>query len=249
MAKSPMVKTIALGAVAVCAVALWIVRAGHQPPPEPSSSEQPQSGLKPGGDARPRSSGAPLRADAGIGFRTREGSGSIERRFPAARPMRPRASKGLSEEALERRDAAEEQADEARFTALQATALHAADPEERIKALQGLGDFDAERTQPILIKAFADSDAQVRITAIEELSWNLGSDTPFEPLANAAADANAEVRAEALQALDDLDDPRKIAVIRGALHDPDDDVRSWAEFFAAAYSEGDDSEADDEAEE
>jgi HEAT repeat protein len=163
--------------------------------------------------------------------------------------MRPRGRRGLTEEEIDRRDEAEKQADEARFTALQATALHAADPQERIKALQDLSDFDAERTEPILLKAFTDSDPQVRITAIDELTWNLGSDTPYTPLAAAAADSNAEVRAEALQALDDLEDPRKIAIFKAALHDPDEDVRAWAEFYVAANEDGDDTEADDDADE
>jgi HEAT repeat protein len=247
MAKSPMVKTIGLVAVAVSAVAFWIMRPGRQPPPEPSFSEQAALGSQPGGETRPPRSRARLGADAGVGFHTREGSDTIARGSVPGHPMRMRARRGLTEEEFDRQDEAEKQADEARFTALQATALHAADAQERIKALQDLSDFDTDRTEPILLKAFSDSDPQVRITAIDELSWNLGSDTPYAPLAAAAADSNAEVRAEALQALDDLDDPRKEAIFKAALHDPDEDVRSWAEFYVAANEEGDDSDSEPDA--
>jgi hypothetical protein len=249
MAKPALVKTIGLVAVAVSAVALWIMWPGRQPPPEPSSSEQADSGLQAGGDTRVARSRVQPGADAGVGFHTREGAHAITRGSLPGRWMRPRGGRGLTEEEIDRRDEAEKQADEARFTALQAAALHAAAPEERIKALQDLSDFEAERTEPILLKAFADNDPQVRITAIDELSWNLGSDTPYAPLAAAAVDANAEVRAEALQALDDLDDPRKLAIFKAALQDPDEDVRSWAEFYVAANEDGDDSEPDDDADE
>jgi hypothetical protein len=246
MAKSPMVKTIGLVAVAVAAVALWIMRSGRQEPPETPGFSHANSGVQAGSETRLR--GRPVQSDTGaaVGFRIRERSSGVGQRSLPGHGARPRVRKGLTEEQIDRRDEAEKQAEEARFTALRATALHAADPAERIKALQDLSEFDIEGTEPILLKAFSDRDAQVRITAIDRLSWELGSEAPFDALAAAAADADAEVRAEALQALDDLDDPRKEAIFQAALRDPDEDVRSWAEFYA---EDSDDSEADDDADE
>lgn len=243
MAKSSMGKTIALAAVALCAVAVWIVRAGRQPLPAPSAPTQSQPGSARGGDTQEPSS------EAEFGHRPRTGFGIHEDASLTARrslpPARARRAAGHPQTDKERDH--RKAADDALFTTLQATALHAADPAARIQALEDLEEYDVERTKPILIKALADSDAQVRLTALEQLSSNFGAKTPFEPLAGAAADASPEVRTEALHALDDLDDPRKEAVIRGALNDPDQDVRSWAELYAAALDDDDDSETDDDA--
>jgi HEAT repeats len=235
MAKSSIVKTIGVVAVAIGAIALLTRRAERTPSPEPPSVDRAPADFGPRGGIRPE-----LR----VGFRSREGPVSTEPRSTSVWPVRRRASQGMTEEEIDRRDEQERQADEARFTELRATALHAEKPEERVKALGDLDEFDADQIEPILRQALSDPVAGVRIAAINQLSWSRGSEAPFEPLAAAAADANPEVRAEALQALDDIDDPRKVAVIRGALKDPDEDVRSRAESYAFGYDDGGD-EPDD----
>lgn len=112
--------------------------------------------------------------------------------------------------------------------------LHSADAEKRADAVHDLRQYDDEIIRPFLIQALQDSDAGVRRAAIEELllAMDEEGDVPFEVLANAARDPDPEVRAEALEALDRLDDPRKDPVFVAALQDPSEDVRDVAQRLA-----------------
>jgi HEAT repeat protein len=158
-----------------------------------------------------------------------------------AQRQQRRASRVASAGSQEDPEAEQEQGD-ARFTELQGTALHDADPQNRIDALDDLKEFDDERMLPVLVKAVSDHDATVRAAAVDELSTWFGQDAPFEPLAQAARDPDPQVRSEAIQGLANLDeDPRAMAAIQQARTDPDEDVRSLADFY---YTPADDSDDD-----
>jgi hypothetical protein len=242
---NPSARTIVAVLVAVGAFGLWMTRGSRSSPSPPTAFEPGPSASRPGAFD-------PMRSENTGSGSLRSGRGAkpgsmdeVLNRGPGlARGSWRREHRGPSAAELERRAHEDEQETEARFMALQSTALHAADPAERIKALGDLDDFEVERIEPILVKATTDSEPQVRLKAVESLAWNLGEDAPFAPLANAAADSDPEVRVEALEALDDIEDPRARAVINGAVRDSDEDVRFWAEVHADA-DDADDSDADD----
>jgi hypothetical protein len=233
-----MLTTVGVAVIAVGVLGLW-ARRGSQAPPAAERTELGRpAGIEGKGDA---------------GFHAQVGSRVVKGSVEAVARPRPRRrharGSGSGVGAVYDADRLEEEQQEQRdadFMTLQSTALHAGDPDDRVQALKDLDRFDAERTKPILLQALSDSDAQVRVTAIGDLSWNFGADAPFEPLARAAADGSPEVRMEALEALGQLDDERKLAVIKNALLDPDEDVRDKAQTLAffSSEDEGGDTDSD-----
>jgi HEAT repeat protein len=230
MAESRTLTTIGVAVIAACAFGLWSRWASQAPPPAEQTALRWPAGIE---------------SKADVGFHARVESRVVKRSVDAVALKRP--PREDAEDTADRLDEEQQRQEDAAFMALRATALHANDPAERIQALKDLDEFDAERTKPILLQAFSDADPQVRVTAVSDLAWNFGTDAPFEPLAQAAADGNPEVRLEALQALDRVDDERKMAVIKGAMQDPDEDVRDQAKLYAFMYGDDDSSAADDEA--
>jgi hypothetical protein len=113
------------------------------------------------------------------------------------------------------------------LAALKQTALSDPDPEERISALQSLAFEDENAALPVLTSALQDPEKSVRIAALQELEDY--SQLPFDTVASALGDQDAEVRAEALRILGDSDDDRAVALARQALDDPNEDVRDEAQ--------------------
>ncbi len=255
--------TVGLGVVTVAAVALWwrggqpqsdIQPAAVPPPAAGRARLDSQPGLRAGEPAR--SEGEKPNQEHSAAFQSaRGGWHSVEGGAPtgrsadwrkaqrearrASRAANANANTGEGSEDAAVADA--QQQDEARFTALQAAALHDEDPQNRIDALDDLKEFDDEQILPVLVKAVSDHDATVRAAAVDELSTWFREDAPFDALAQAARDPDPEVRSQAIQGLANLDeDPRAMAAIQQARSDPDEDVRSFADFYAPMDETADD---------
>jgi hypothetical protein len=234
MAKSRMLTMIGVAVIAAGAFGVWARRASQAPPAAERTGLRWPAGIERKGD---------------VGFHAQEGPRVVKRSVEPVARQRHAGSYGVGpppdvgriiEETQQQLAEDEQHWENAPLMALESTALHAAQPEERIQALQGLNlQFDTKRTEPILEKALSDSDPQVRAAAVDVLSWNLGADAPLEPLARAAADRSPEVRMEALTALFRIDDERKVPLIKDAMQDPDLDVRVRATAFALVYTQDD----------
>jgi hypothetical protein len=229
MEKPRMLIMIGVAVIVAGAFGLW-ARRGSQAPP---AAEQTELQWPAGSEG-----------EAGVGFHTRVRArvvkGSAE---PVARTLESHVAPVYDAGRTEEEEQTQEDPD---FMALQSTALHGDDPDDRIEALDLLGEYDADRVGPILLQVLSDPDPQVRAAAVEGLSWSLGAHAPFGPLEDAAYDADPQVRIAALDALDQLDDARRVAVIQNALRDPDEDVRDEAESCASSDSSDDNGSADDE---
>lgn len=129
--------------------------------------------------------------------------------------------------------------DRAEFERLRDIVLHDSDPEQRAQAVWQITNFEDVPVVPVLHQALLDSDREVRLTAVQELSGlddvaSPGEETRWDLIALALDDQDPEVRLEALNVVDEAADEegqrdRVRALIDKALSDPDEDVRSKAE--------------------
>jgi hypothetical protein len=233
---SVLVKVGAGIAVVAVAVVVWLGRGTPERTNEPSFPlhVQSRSGGFPAGNRPPvalRGGDLP-NPDEGVQAR-------LFNRKPWSRDGREPPGRNAAGPATE----PEEENDErTHLEALTHTALHDPDPTNRIDALNDLMNVDEEQSRPILVAAVSDRDPKVRLAAVEQISFQLGEDAPFDTLALAVRDSDPAVRAEALRALDDLDDPRKGPLIHDALGDPDEDVRTTAMLLDDTADEASDAE-------
>ncbi|MBI1815673.1 MAG: HEAT repeat domain-containing protein [Deltaproteobacteria bacterium] len=103
------------------------------------------------------------------------------------------------------------------------------DPIERAAALSRLHTVTTRSVLPLLVRAFADADAEVRRTALEEIAWSDEEDMiRAAQLAGVMTDPDPDVRIAALRILGEIEDPDAEPMIRDALADPDDDVQALA---------------------
>src|SRR5262249_35170130 len=97
-------------------------------------------------------------------------------------------------------------------------ARKAATPEERVKALLALGDFQDPRTLEVLRPALRSDKAEVRKAALEAMRWGTVEDKPTlaEIRAMAASDSDPAVRQAGLDVLVRYDDtsPETHALLR-----------------------------------
>lgn len=86
--------------------------------------------------------------------------------------------------------------------------------------------FDREEAVPDLAEYFSKNkrDADARFLAVQLLGFS-GSERAIPVLLEALADTNADVRAEACRALEDLNHPATIPELESRLTDLSEDVR------------------------
>ena len=103
------------------------------------------------------------------------------------------------------------------------------DPAARRMALGMLAGIKSDEARGALTQAAADADPAIRADALRALSAT-GGDKPVTLLAQAGrGDSDLQVRITAIQLLSLKDGPLAEAVIKGALADPDPDIRDAAQ--------------------
>jgi HEAT repeat protein len=129
-------------------------------------------------------------------------------------------------------DEEEPEDDPDNIPALTNTALHDADPDRRVTAVNLLSASEDVSVIPVLAEVLKeDSDPDVRMAALQSLS-DFTDDAPAQVVDAAEIglnDSDPEYRLEALGILADIGDERARAVMEKALNDPDEEVRSMAE--------------------
>jgi hypothetical protein len=108
------------------------------------------------------------------------------------------------------------------------TLLNNPDPDERVGAILMLSGAEDAQTLSVLTDAMSDSNAEVRLAAVEAIG-DFSDELDPDILRPALIDSSAEVRFEAVGILGDIEKPEALDMVRAALNDPDEDVRSLAE--------------------
>jgi HEAT repeat protein len=95
------------------------------------------------------------------------------------------------------------------------------DPSVRLEMVRTLAQHSGSHAQALIAAALKDTDADVRVTACEELG-KIGGEESARLLAEAlASDTNVDVRIAATEALGEMRDPRAVPLIAVALEDQD----------------------------
>jgi HEAT repeat protein len=95
------------------------------------------------------------------------------------------------------------------------------DPSVRLEIVRTISHNPTPTSRAIVAAALKDTDADVRVTACEELG-KIGGEESARLLAEAlASDTNVDVRIAATEALGEMRDPRAVPLIAVALEDPD----------------------------
>jgi HEAT repeat protein len=111
------------------------------------------------------------------------------------------------------------------------------DPVELARVRQAIGVSGGKISRRVLEKALVDPNTEVRLAALQEISLTMDA-VPIDLLAPVVAgDPSAEVRLEALEILAEDESVAAVAVVRTALNDPDDDVRTEAEDLLDEWAE------------
>lgn len=114
--------------------------------------------------------------------------------------------------------------------------------DERMEVLRLLGASDAAEAVDALARIFRaerrfDSKMKV-LEVLNDMDWSLHADRKLTLLALAADRSQQKlVRMSAITQLDEREDPRAAALIRGMMKDPDKDVREMATDLISARSE------------
>lgn len=124
-------------------------------------------------------------------------------------------------------------------------ALQASEPEDRVKALQGLARWSRiGKKEEVLSTAVTalreDETTEVRKGALDLLVDQMPGTIPLEPLADTAQkDSDPELRRRALVHLVSMSDPKNaVKYLKQALNDPDSKVRQEAQMIlGTVYSE------------
>ncbi len=238
---------VALGLVVAGALIVVVVRVGRQPEPQRREETSKPAASTEQGETRPAESLSRLERAQQRLQRLREArdSGSVAEKEPvhvrpgtgavAARGVRPTMAReeGSAGGANAAAPADEEPEDDPdNIPALTHTALHDADPERRMTAVNLLSASEDVSVIPVLAEVLKeDSDPEVRMAALQSLS-DFTDDAPAQVVDAAEIglnDSDPEYRLEALGILADIGDDRARAVMEKALNDPDEEVRSMAE--------------------
>jgi hypothetical protein len=111
------------------------------------------------------------------------------------------------------------------------------DPVELARVRKAIGVPGGKISRRVLEKALVDPNPEVRLAALHEISLTM-DEVPVDLLAPVVAgDPSAEVRLEALEIVAEDESADAVAVIRTALNDPDDDVRTEAEDLLDDWAE------------
>jgi hypothetical protein len=157
------------------------------------------------------------------------------------RPQRPLVAEGEGDDDIgmgEMPALPETEEEEESFEFWQQRALAAADPEERMEAIESLDRFEPEQMMAVLTQALADPEPEVRLTALQEI-WLASDEPPLDILAPVLQDPDPEVRLEALRIVGESEDRRALGLIESMRSDPDNEVSSEAHDLAEAWDDED----------
>lgn len=218
--------TVAVGAVVVVVVAaaVYLHRGETESETAPPASKQPPQAASKGAErsSRVEERLGQLRED----FEHRQaGAEPMKREVPTLAPDKRKAMEPKDEEA----DDGSDDEDPEEMEQLKHTLLTDPDPDERIGAVLMLTGEEGPESLNMLLEAMGDPDAEVRLAVVEALG-DRAEDLSPDTLNPALKDTDPEVRFEAVSILGDMEDnPQAQAMVRAALSDPDDDVRTLAE--------------------
>jgi hypothetical protein len=220
----------ALAGVAALAWLLFFTGAGSAPGPSEQSDTKGSRLMAPQepmfGHVRGQPQSGAARAAKGV----------------AARPGKPMGRRPWGETSAPSAEPGSDQEDEDTDAQLKTTALTDPDPDERVAAIdQVSAGWDEQDAVPVLTAAANDSDASVRAAALKNLADVADTRPAVDAAMRALKDPAAEVRIAALNILANSDDPRRVAELRAARSDPDEDVRSEAEMLLITADDSDDS--------